>query len=481
MSPPLRSAGLNGAALTRQFAALSFVVIALITAALGLLISHYLRQDLLDREWRTTADFIRTEASQTLVPTDFAAPAAPEARTRFRRFFDYTLMMPEIVRVKIYDADGRVVWSDEERLIGERFADNPQLTAALAGRIDVNLEAGAPKQENIYERKAPRLVEVYVPLSFPGTTGVVGVVETYRDPSRVLANIRRAQVTAATTAMAGGGLLYLSLFWIVRRAGRRIDAQHRALEDRSRELSDANEALRAAHAQLFEAERMAAVGQAVTAVVHGLRNPLANIRASAQVAALDGGLCESKVAATSLGNIVSEVDRLENRLKELLQFVRPAERRRQPVDLNAVARSALAQVASRVIEAQVKVDEDLGVALPACRGDAMLLEQVVLSLLANAVEATPPGGTIALSSGVERGERGVLRCFVEVRDTGPGIAPEKLGRIFDIFFTTKPQGTGLGLAIAKRFTEAHGGTITVDSRPGEGATFRVTLPAASGA
>jgi signal transduction histidine kinase len=70
---------------------------------------------------------------------------------------------------------------------------------------------------------------------------------------------------------------------------------------------------------------------------------------------------------------------------------------------------------------------------------------------------------------------------VEVRDTGPGIAPEKLGRIFDIFFTTKPQGTGLGLAIAKRFTEAHGGTITVDSRPGEGATFRVTLPAASGA
>jgi len=107
-------------------------------------------------------------------------------------------------------------------------------------------------------------------------------------------------------------------------------------------------------------------------------------------------------------------------------------------------------------------------------GNSMLLEQVVLSLLANAVEAIPNGGgTISVTTGVEPGSRAV---FVEVRDSGAGIPAEETANLFKPFYTTKAQGTGLGLAIARKFTEAHLGTIAVSSRPGEGATFRVTLP-----
>jgi signal transduction histidine kinase len=112
----------------------------------------------------------------------------------------------------------------------------------------------------------------------------------------------------------------------------------------------------------------------------------------------------------------------------------------------------------------------------------MLLEQVVLSLLANAVEAIPNGeGNIAVTTGEARMESGAPAVFLEVSDSGVGIPADGVQKLFTPFYTTKAQGTGLGLAIAKKFTEAHGGTITVSSGRAAGATFRVTLPTHVGA
>jgi len=467
----------SGAVLIRQFAVLSFVIVGLITVTLCAVISHYFREDLLEREWTTTADFIRTEALQNFVPADFAAPGNPAAQARFRRFYQQTIMMPQVVRVKIYDTSMTVIWSDEPRLIGQRFPDNAQLIGAVAGRTTVNLETGEKKGENVYERSGPQLVEVYVPIVFPESSRVLGVVETYKEPTQVFANIRRGQMTVVATALAGGALLYLSLFWIVRRAGRRIDAQHHALELQSRDVLAANEELRAVQAQLIEAERMAAIGEVVASVAHGIRNPLANIRASAQVALLDCKDCDqTAVGPRSLANIMAEVDRLAARLKELLRFVRPAERRGQPIDLNTVIQGTLSLLAGRIAEAHIRLEHRLAAALPVISGDPMILEQIFVNLIGNAVEAmSADGGTITLTTGTERSE-GALRVFAEVRDTGCGIPPEKIGKIFDLFYTSKAQGTGLGLAVTKKFTEAHGGTISVRSGLGEGATFRVTFP-----
>jgi two-component system, NtrC family, sensor histidine kinase HydH len=468
----------SGTGLVRQFAVLSLVVIGLITIALCLVISYQFRRDLLEREWGGTADFIRTEAQQVLTAADFADPNRPTAQRHFRDFYDQTVMMPEIVRVKIYDTASRVIWSDEARLIGTTFPDNPQLIEALRGRPTVNLEVSERKRENVFERAEKELVEVYVPIAFAGDPRVVGVVETYKEPAQVFANIRRGQVMVVVTALAGGLLLYGSLFWIVLRAGRRIEAQHGALERQSREVAAASQELRSIQTQLIDAERMAAIGEVVTAVAHGIRNPLANIRASAQVALLD---CkdgeEPGLARKSLGNIVTEVDRLEGRVKELLQFVRPADRQSQRLDLNAVLRGALSLVSGRAKEACIAVDEQLAPALPTIVGDPMLLEQVFMNLIGNAIEATPRGGRIRLTTAAEQDPRGELMVAAEVHDTGSGIRPADAAKIFDLFYTTKAQGTGVGLAIARKFTEGHGGRITVRSQPGEGAVFRVTLPA----
>lgn len=234
---------------TRQFAILSLLVIALITATLSLVISYYLRKDLLGREWRITADYTRTQAFYHLTPADFAAPRSGTAQAHFHALYQQMVLMPEIVRVKIYDATMAVVWSDEPRLVGQRFPDNPHLLGAIAGQTMVNAGTGEKKGENIYERdEFPQLVEVYVPIVFPGTSRVAGVVETYKAPTQVFANIRQGQLTVVGTALAGGVLLYLSLFWMVRRAARRIAEQHQTLENRSRELAGANEELRAVQA-----------------------------------------------------------------------------------------------------------------------------------------------------------------------------------------------------------------------------------------
>jgi two-component system sensor histidine kinase HydH len=344
----------------------------------------------------------------------------------------------------------------------------------------VNLEMGDEKGENAYERaEFPELVEVYVPIVFPESTEVAGVVEAYKAPTTVFTNIRQGQMVVIETALAGSALLYLSLFWIVRRAARRISEQQQALAQRSQELTASNQELQAVQTQLLEAERMAAIGEVVAAVAHGIRNPLANIRAVAQVATLDCKEEEgTRLVSRSLANIMAEVDRLENRLKELLQFARPAERQSEALDINAVLHGTLRMMAGRLARTGLVVEECLAPVLPPTLGDAVLFEQVFMSLISNAAEALPAsGGVITLTTGTVQDKTGTICVFVEIRDTGAGITPEGLAKIFVPFYTTKSQGTGLGLAIAKKFTEAYGGMISVSSRPGEGAVFRVTFPA----
>jgi two-component system, NtrC family, sensor histidine kinase HydH len=470
----------DGIALARQFAILSLIVISLITAVLCLVIPYYLRKDLLEREWKITADYVYIEAHHYLSASDFAAPDSPVAQEHFQNFYQKTVMIPEIFRVKIYDATAMVVWSNHPQLVGQRFLNNPQLLGALAGQIMVNLEVDRRKPENIYEgQEFPEVVEVYVPMVFPDAQGVVGVIETYKAPTGVFANIRQGQTVVVETAIAGSTLLYLTLFGIVRRAARRLDEQHQTLELQRQELATANQHLQTVQQQLLEAERMAAMGEVVTAVAHGIRNPLANIRAVAQVATLDcQDEAESSPVAKGLAHIMSEVDRLDGRLRELLQFARPAERQSTPVDLHAVLCNALQMLSGRLAGTALRVEEHLAPALPPVKGNAMLFEQAFLSLISNAIEAIPTGGgTITLTTGAQQDAAGILQVFVEVRDTGTGMAAERSARIFEPFYTTKAQGTGLGLTLARKFTEAYGGTITVCSKPGEGTTFRVTLPA----
>src|SRR5262245_566373 len=463
--------------LIRRFAVLSLLVIAALTAALSFVISSALEKDMLAREWSVTASYIRLEAKRGLSPADFADPYSPAAQANFRAFSEELMAMPEMIRVKLYSRAMAVIWSDEPRLIGQRFADNPELADALNGETVADIETGGKKQEHVFE-KFPRVAELYVPLTFADTPGVIGIVETYKVPEGVFANIQAARRIVVGTSVAGGLLLWASLFGIVRGAARRIERQHQTLKQRSSELSDANQEIKSVHAQLVNAERMAAIGEVVAAVAHGIRNPLANVRALTQLALLDCCNCQQPQAATpNLTTAISEVDRLAGRITELLQFVRPAERRREPVDLNAVLADSVQVMKGRIADGQFTVVEDLDPALPPIAGDFVLLEQAFGGLLENALEAMAGAGTLTVTSRREAELAGPVRVVVDIADTGPGIRAEHVSRIFELFYTTKSQGTGLGLALAKKFIEAYGGTLALVSRPGPGTVFRATFPA----
>jgi signal transduction histidine kinase len=248
-------------------------------------------------------------------------------------------------------------------------------------------------------------------------------------------------------AFAAGVFLYLALFWIVRRAHGLIELQRE---------------------QLIEAEAMAVVGEMSSAVAHGLRNPLASIRSSAELV-LGGDLPAD--AREYTGDIVAQVDRLERWIRQLLTYAKPSQARLEAVDINAVLRETLEGYRHDLERQKTDLRLDLAPDLPPVRGEAVLLGQLLGSLISNAGEALREGGEIALRSKRD-GDQGVL---VEVADNGPGLARENADKVFKPFFTTKQKGLGLGLPIVRRGIERLGGSIVFSSEPGQGTVVQLHL------
>jgi signal transduction histidine kinase len=238
-----------------------------------------------------------------------------------------------------------------------------------------------------------------------------------------------------------------------------------------RALMRANEELRAAQSRLIEAERLAAIGELSAAVAHGIRNPVAGIKAAAQFANLE--LPSDHPLRENITDIISEADKLEGRIKTLLDFAKPFEPHPGRCRVEQIVGDALASLRVQISAQGIAVVTDLDPELPEAEVDYAQIEQVLLALLSNAVEAMPGGGKLRVSA---RLSADAERLCIEVADSGPGIPAEQLARVFKLFFTTKSSGTGFGLAVAKKIVERHGGTIGVQSTVGAGAHFTVELP-----
>jgi signal transduction histidine kinase len=258
--------------------------------------------------------------------------------------------------------------------------------------------------------------------------------------------------------------------------GRSRRALEQRLDEREeliRQLVQTNEQLHAAQARLIETERFAAIGELAAAVAHGIRNPLAGIKAAAQFGSME--LPEQHPLRENINDIVGEVDKLEARIKTLLDFAKPFEPHPTASRVDRIVRDAVDTLHTQLATQGIELVVDLDPSLPEVELDYAQIEEVLLVLLSNAMEAMPAGGRITVAGRL--GENGCLR--LDVTDTGPGIAPDQVGRIFKLFFTTKSSGTGMGLAIAKKIVERHGGRISVASEVGKGTRFTIELPVAA--
>jgi PAS domain S-box-containing protein len=230
---------------------------------------------------------------------------------------------------------------------------------------------------------------------------------------------------------------------------------------------------------LIQAERMSLAGQMVSAVAHEVATPLSVVANIAEMLRLDAE--PDSPTATDLGKIIIQARRVTEMMRSLLNFVRQAPAQYASVDLRQLARETLELMNYELRKARIETRFDADSAVPAVWGDAAQLQQVLLNLLTNAMEAMKDGGRITVRIGITESGSGEPKAVVlAVEDTGPGIAPEALGKIFDFFFTTRngEGGTGLGLAITRQIVEGHRGRVTAENISGGGARFTVTLPAA---
>ncbi len=229
--------------------------------------------------------------------------------------------------------------------------------------------------------------------------------------------------------------------------------------------------------RLVQAGKLAALGELAGNVAHEINNPIGIISGKARLILSSEHDLPDKVRV-ELGKVAAQCDRISGLTRKLLGYCRPTDTVRVPLDLNAPARQALSLIASNATRRGVTVCDELAAGLPPVRASQDEVEQVLLNLLINAVDAMPDGGMLTLASrgDVNLGD-GTPAVEVSVADTGLGMDAATQARVWEPFFTTKTEnGTGLGLSICYGLIAAHGGEVELESAPGQGSLFRVRLP-----
>ncbi len=384
----------------------------------------------------------------------------------------------------IIDQDEIMLAHYEKEFVGHnalqiRIARNPNIIFRGLRELHANLLAG---QEGVTEYDSgwhrqklgqmPKLA-AYTPIKF--NKGLITGVTEMEDPAH---NLWGVCVVAPVEEVAGqvnevmhqelflvglfflvvlsasGGLIGAALFWNKSLA--------RQVELKTKELVESQE-------RLVHSERFAAVGEAAAYVSHEIKNPLMVIGGMASQ--VERRLTEDPAAQEKLRIIQREVKRLESFLGELRDFLRPVQPCKRELDLNQLIQDVQGLMAEAAREKGINMEDRLDPRLPKIDADPNQLEQVLLNLVKNALEATEENGRILVASGSQDEQ-----VWFSVQDTGKGMPSEVMDKIFHPFFTTKDKGTGLGLAVIHKIITDHHGTITVDSAAGEGSIFTVRLP-----
>jgi hypothetical protein len=263
-----------------------------------------------------------------------------------------------------------------------------------------------------------------------------------------------------------------------------------SLETTRRELHESHEK------QIQQAGKLASIGELASGIAHEIRNPLAGIGAAVEVLADKNNGNGNGQYQEVAGEIHQQISRLNRTLRDLLDFARPREPEVEPCDVHEVINPMLALVRPDAQKNHVQIVEEFDPNLPPISADAQQLQQAILNVLLNAVQAMPNGGTLTVKTESSHRREEVAddatsinrlltssatnTVRITIRDTGVGIPREHQEKIFSPFYTTKHRGTGLGLSITRNIIEKHRGNIAVASEPGRGTAFTMEFGAGNG-
>lgn len=346
-----------------------------------------------------------------------------------------------------------------------------------AGKVDgaieiVRLAAGLDRQQ----QAAIADVLIRLGMVLVATIGLTGLVlqrQVLRPLARLTEGIQRlgrGEATAELPVDRGDELGKVAQEFN-QMAARLADARRRLVAETERALELEQRAR--------QASTLAVAGKLAAGLAHEVGTPLNIISGRAEF--ILRGMASDDPAREDIEAIIKQIDRISRVIMGLLDVVRPESPKLEPLDVSDVVDELLPLLRHAARQRGVVLESSARHDGTRVRGDAGQLQQVLMNLVVNAFEATPAGGRVTtVTAPIARdGRPGVA---LTVTDTGTGIDPEVMGRIFEAFFTTKSrgQGTGLGLAICRDIAKAHGGELSVESRPGAGATFTLWLPAEDG-
>ena len=453
--------------LMRWFSIACWAAIFPVAAITGYVLSAFVTEETLQRDAALTAQFIQNvlrvegrhaglKPNVTIAelidlrtdPTKFGVSPIVAAAGR-GEFLDHLQSLPDTLLASVFARDGRIVWSTNQALIGTMATDNDELTEAFQSEIKVDRHysstIGVREEQRFVVAPKEFFIETYIPL-FGAQGGVVAVAEIYKEPSSLVAVIQRGQQVVWAATVICGLLVYLFLFSIIRRGSALLEQQQK---------------------QLAEMDAMAYIGEMATAVAHSLRSPLASIRSSAELVLYT----DSAPVHKNAQDIIKQVDFLSRWVREMLVFSRPVIGEHERVDIVAVMSDVLESFAVPITTAGVRVEwSPDGVVHPMVEGNVSLVTQALHSVLSNALEAMPKGGTVNIAM---RSRPDHDRCDLMIRDTGIGMNEKQLATACKPFQTTKRHGLGVGLAMVKRVMERFGGSVVLSSQENQGTEVRL--------
>ncbi len=230
--------------------------------------------------------------------------------------------------------------------------------------------------------------------------------------------------------------------------------------------------------QLMMTQKQASVGRLAAGVAHEINNPLTGVLTFTYMLLRRDDLDEEM--KSDLETIANATNRVKDIVKGLLNFSRQVKLNPEPSDINTIIKETIELIENQALIKRIRINFDADINIPSKILDSSQFQSVVMNMIINAIDATDPGGRISVSTRINLSTKGTKHKEIEIiiADNGSGIAPEQLDKLFDPFFTTKEvgKGTGLGLAVSLGIVEHHGGTISVESQPGEGSSFTIHLP-----
>ena len=443
---------------------LGCVVISVILFKLG---TRLLESHLVSETKQTRAKYINAIIAHELTEADFQTVKRGVEWESFRQKMGDLFSLPEVVRVKIYNRQGILIWSDSVELMNMApdAKDNPELLEALEGHIEAEISQ-LGKMEHRFERASFRsLMELYVPIYFSGSKAVGGVAEIYLNVDPLFATLRNAGWLVALLVFGGSGLLLSVSFVGLRRAVALIQQQHGEL--------------RKAFDEIFKVNRVK--NDLVDNLAHEFRNPDA-IRSYADLL-VDGAFGDlpnrGNPSVESMRNTAAELLSHFNRTLELARLkLGDFTVQKEPIELTGLIRNITSDLHFLCGDGAVAFEVEVPPDPVVIKSDRKLVQQVVLNLVSNAIKFTTKG---RICTSLENGING-NGVKIVVEDTGVGIRDEELPMVFDEFYRGAhsdarfKSGVGLGLAIVKRSLDLLDGKIELESSYGHGSKFTVTLP-----